>query len=797
MNIDQLISYLRANRDFMQNVVHWHDLPSSSPNYKDLPENLDPRLKQVLFELGIHQLYSHQREVWDEIQKEKNVIIATPTASGKSLSYLLPVVDTILRSPQTRALFIFPTKALAQDQWNVLERFNRMGDIKLHSFTYDGDTSPAARKSVRVSGQIVITNPDMLHAGILPHHTRWVKLFENLRFIVIDELHYYRGVFGSHFANVLQRLRRIQKFYNPAEELRFLLSSATIANPREHASNLTSEPLHSFSLINQSGAPQGKRSYIFYNPPVVQKELGIRRSALKEAARLGDWFIQSKISSIFFLRSRVRVEVLTKYLRSKLPSASGAIRAYRGGYLANERRNIEQGLRKGSIHTVVSTNALELGVDIGSLDVAVSIGYPGSIASLYQQFGRAGRSMRSSVAIFIATSAPMEQFVMQHPDYLMQNNIEQALLNPDNLLIKMAHLKCAAFELPLRESETMGSYEVTELASYLAEEKVLKKESERYYWMSDIFPANEVSLRSASNENFVIIDQSSGGGLIGELDFYAAPTLIHEKAIYLHQGESYLVKKLDWDKRQAYVEPCRPDYFTDAEEKVNFQILEQEKDLTFVDGQRGARSPEGQWHLHYGEIALRKQPVLFKKIKLFTHENAGWGKISLPEIQMHTQASWISFEEEFLNRFFPLSLHGLLLKSLSYVLGNLAPVFVMGDKSDIRSLGFVKSPFDQKPVLLFYDSYPGGIALSRQLFSLMTELLSSAAERIRNCNCSTGCPSCIGPFEMHVDEQEEFFTQKDNDWKGILVFFLESMLQLLPQEKQEHSMMDAQNFTLH
>jgi len=732
VRIDRLVANLRADEEFMQRVSAWHTISAQSASFAPFPEELHPALHKALLAIGVSALYSHQRLAWDAVFQGKNIVVSTPTASGKSMAYLLPVLDALLRKPGTRALLLFPTKALSQDQQALLQKLNEIAGLGLQAFTYDGDTAPAARKAVRMSGQLVITNPDMLHSGILPNHTAWVKLFENLDFVVIDELHHYRGVFGSHVANVIARLLRIRSFYTN-RPLRFLLSSATIANPLEHAAKLTSQGEESFVLIHQSGAPQGKKHIILYNPPVIQQELGIRRSSLKEAAAMGRKFIDAGISSIFFLRSRVRVEVLTEYLRRRARSRRQGVFAYRGGYLPGERRQIEQGLREGRIHTVVSTNALELGVDIGSLDIAVSIGYPGSAASLWQQFGRAGRSDRTSVAIFIATSDPLDQYYMNEPKALLEKQVERALVYPENLLIQMAHLKCSAFEIPLRAQESLGSYPVAEMAEYLKEAGVLKRENDRYYWMSDLFPANEISLRSASNENFVITEKQQG--VIGEVDFYAAPTLLHEKAIYLHQGHSYTVEKLDWEKRQAFVVKSRPDYFTDAEEKISVQILDASETISLT----------GNWEIFRGEIALHRQAVLYKKIRLYTHENIGWGKIALPEIQMHTQAFWMVFAEPFWLPEESIESRGQLVQGVAYLLGHLAPLFVMCDRTDLNARGFVKAPFSEQSAILFYDSYPGGIALSHRLFHLIQNLLDAGVRQVQDCRCNLGCPSCIGP----------------------------------------------------
>lgn len=790
MHIEQMIDYLKRDNGFMANVGLWDYRPGQSARYEPLPEDMHPDLTAALSQMGIERLYRHQRQTWDTVRRGRHPVITTPTASGKSLAYLLPILDSLLRRNHERSLLLFPTKALAQDQWKLLDKLNQQGNLEIKAFTYDGDTSPQARKSVRSAGQLVISNPDMLHAGIMPHHTQWVKLFENLAFVVIDELHMYKGVFGSHMANVLRRLRRLLHFYQN-NRVQFLLSSATIANPVELAGQISGQNSKNIDWVYDNGAPRGGMHVLLYNPPVVQKELGIRRSALREAAMIGSRILEAGVSAIYFVRSRLRVEVLANYLRQKAgPRRKDGVRAYRGGFLANERRAIEAGLRDGQLHTVVSTNALELGVDIGSLDVAVSVGFPGSIASLWQQFGRAGRRGRDSLVIMIATSSPLEQYFMREPRFLLEAPLERALVNPDNYLVEMAHLRCAAFELPLEEKERFGSLEVPVIADYLASEKVLKKSGGRYYWANSVYPANEVSLRSASQENFVVVEQSDNSRVLGEVDYYAAPTMIHEGAIYLHQGISYFVDKLDWDLRQAQAKRVRADYYTDAEEKVDYQIMSENENLSFASG------PNEHWQLSFGDIALHRQAVLYKKIKMYTQENVGWGRIHLPEIQMHTEASWITFADDWLAAQVPQRLQGAVLSGLSYLMGRLAPGYLMCDQSDLRALSFVRSPFSQKSSVLFYDSYPGGIALSKRLFHIIFELIAAAEKVIADCPCDDGCPSCIGPMEV-LSQKIEGGADAGTNFKKLGRSLLAGMVAEPPAQGMEHSLEALNDFHVH
>ena len=535
------------------------------------PDAIDARLRAALEARGIADLYSHQAAALDHALAGRNVVVTTPTASGKTLCYNAPVLSRILQDPATRALYLFPTKALAQDQLAELhdlgEHINRAAGVEIGVFTYDGDTPQDARRAIRTRAQVVLSNPDMLHAGILPHHPRWAKLFENLRFVVIDELHAYRGVFGSHLGNVLRRLRRICHHYG--SDPMFICSSATIANPGALAERLVERP---FELVAESGAPHGEKFFLFVNPPVVNRELGIRRSYLSEARRVASEFLKRNLQLIVFCQSRLSTEILTTYLKEDFDRAPGGgdqIRGYRGGYLPKRRREIERGLREGAVRAVVSTNALELGIDIGALDVAVMAGYPGTIAATWQRAGRAGRRAGRSAALMVASSAPIDQFVVRHPSYFFDASPEHALVNPDNLHILLDHIKCAAFELPFAASERFGREDVQEILGILAEEGfVHRSEGEdgeaQWNWTTESYPADAVSLRSISSDNFVVVDTTHGPTVIGETDFTSGPSTLHEKAIYIVEGTLYQVERLDHDNRKAFVREVDCDYYTDA-----------------------------------------------------------------------------------------------------------------------------------------------------------------------------------------------------------------------------------------
>ena len=570
----------------------------------------------------------------------RNIVVTTPTASGKTLCYNLPVLDAVLQNGAVRALYLFPTKALAQDQMAEMQGLvNEIGDaagepIGVH--TYDGDTPPDARRTIRTRAHVVLTNPDMLHSGILPHHPRWAKLFENLRFVVIDELHAYRGVFGSHLCNVLRRLRRIARHYG--SDPQFICSSATIANPRELAERLAERP---FEHVSESGAPRGEKFFVFVNPPVVNRELGIRRSYLAETRRVAGEFLRRRLQVIVFAQSRLSTEVLTTYLKEDFEDVPGMpeqIRGYRGGYLPLRRREIERGLREGMVRGVVSTNALELGIDIGALDVAVLSGYPGTIAATWQRAGRAGRRAARSAAVLVGSSAPIDQFVVRHPSYFFDASPEHALINPDNLHILVEHVKCAAFELPFSTREAFGSVNVQEVLGVLQESGLVHRsgplsdddgEAEgQWHWTSESYPANAVSLRSISSDNFVVVDQTGESKVIGETDFNSGPSTLHPKAIYLIEGQLFQVEKLDFDGRKAYVRTVDCDYYTTAISHTRVTVLDR-----FETDEREIAN--------HGEVHVVSRVVGFKKIRFYTNENVGSGELDLPEQQMHTTSYWL------------------------------------------------------------------------------------------------------------------------------------------------------------
>ncbi len=717
---------------------------------------------------GIRQLYSHQAEAVGHVLAGRNVVVVTPTASGKTLCYNLPVLDAILKDPNARALYLFPTKALAQDQQAELHGLVETIGADIKTYTYDGDTPATARRAVRQAGHVVVTNPDMLHTGILPHHDKWVRLFENLRYVVVDELHHYRGVFGSHVANVLRRLRRICAFYGTNPQ--FICCSATISNAdelgrqmtgygqateqgpagpdsadlAERARYLTDLPL---VLVDDNGAPVGEKFLLFYNPPVVNRQLGIRRSSTLVARELATSFLANDLQTIVFARSRLTVEVLLHYMQetaAKKHLRPESVRGYRGGYLPRERRAIEQGIRDGSIRGVVATNALELGIDIGGLEAAVLLGYPGSIASTWQQMGRVGRRDSPSVAVLVATSAPLDQFIITHPGYFFGRSPESGLINPANLVIRANHVRCAAFELPFEEGESFGGPATRDLLGYFEEEGAVQfnTQSRKWYWASERFPAEAVSLRSAASDNFVIVDWTSAAAprVIGEMDRYAAPVYLHEEAIYIHGGQQHQVEKLDWDEKKAYVRQVNVDYYTDAELAVHLQVTD------VFDDTRSDETPRSA----HGEVSVTYQPTIFKKIKFDTHENVGWGKIHLPEDELQTTAFWVALPPERTAGLAREALEGGLV-GLGHLLEGVAPLFLMCDPRDVGVVPQVKSPFTGLSTVFIYERVPAGVGFAEKLYSMRSELLQAAADLASNCSCESGCPSCVGPASIVGD----------------------------------------------
>lgn len=729
----EMIDWVKKTPELMSQVTHWHTIQPRDPKLAPFPDGLHEGIIQALRDKGIDGLYTHQASSYEAVMQGKNIVTVTPTASGKTMCYNLPVLQGVLNDDSTRALYLFPTKALAQDQVAELHEMVKGMGTDIKSNTYDGDTPPSVRQAIRNAGHIVVTNPDMLHSAILPHHTKWVKLFENLKFIVIDEVHTYRGVFGSHVANVIRRLKRICSFYGSSPQ--FICASATIENPLDHAERLIGEKA---VLIDNNGAPAGEKHFVFYNPPVVNEKLGIRKSSVLETRKLAGHLLRNGIQTIIFARSRVRMELLLTYLQDLVKNELGvkSIRGYRGGYLPKLRREIERGLRSGEIRGVVSTNALELGIDIGQLQACVLNGYPGTIASTWQQSGRAGRRQESSITFLVASSNPLDQYIIQNPRYFFERPPERALIHPDNLIILVDHIKCAAYELPFEQGEPFGGEALIEILEFLTEQQILHYGNNRWHWMDQSFPAHDISLRSAAQENFVIIDITSHEHcVLGEVDRFSAPTLIHEEAIYIHEGTQFQVEKLDYEEKKAYVREVNVDYYTDASMAIQLKVLH----VLIEEESNGLLR-------QFGDVTINAIPTIFKKIRLRTHENIGSGPIRLPEEELHTSAYWFTFNEEISAGKSQNDLQFALL-GVANVLVHIAPLYLMCDPYDIRVVPQVKAVHNQKPTVFFYDCYPGGVGLSERLYDVHDTLLKQAQQLIRQCTCLSGCPACVGPME--------------------------------------------------
>ncbi|WP_177497794.1 DEAD/DEAH box helicase [Pseudomonas sp. Hp2] len=756
----------RLERRYRDRITGSFTIPGREGRYAPIPDDVPAALKAALRARGIERLYSHQAEAWEATQRGEHVAIVTPTASGKSLCYTLPVVSAAMQG-DAKALYLFPTKALAQDQVAELLELNRAGDLGVKAFTFDGDTPGDARQAIRLHGDIVVSNPDMLHQAILPHHTKWAQFFENLRYVVIDEIHTYRGVFGSHVTNVLRRLKRICAFYGA--EPQFILCSATIGNPHAHAEALVEQRVHA---IVESGAPSGDKHVLLWNPPVVNPDLGLRASARSQSNRIARIAIKSGLKTLVFAQTRLMVEVLTKYLKDIFdhdPRKPARIRAYRGGYLPTERREVERAMRAGDIDGIVSTSALELGVDIGALDVVILNGYPGSVAATWQRFGRAGRRRQPALGVLVASSQPLDQYVVRHPDFFADASPEHARIAPDQPLILFDHIRCAAFELPFLAGETFGPVDPAVFLEALAESGVVHQEGERWEWIADSYPANAVSLRSVADGNFVVVDRSDGKQqIIAEVDYSAAALTLYEGAIHMVQSTPYQVERLDWDGRKAYVTRTHVDYYTDSIDYTKLKVLDR------FDG-----SAAGRGDSHHGEVHVVRRVAGYKKIRYYTHENIGYGPVNLPDQELHTTAVWWQLPQATLLREFAdrqAALDGFL--GAAYALHIVATVAVMADARDLQKAvgngdgawfaiadesgrgqvrgaereGGVELQQSFVPTVYLYDNFPGGVGLSEPLWRRQAELVQRAGELVQRCDCKAGCPACVGPVLAAQEE---------------------------------------------
>jgi DEAD/DEAH box helicase domain-containing protein len=740
--VQAVLDSLLADPSISNGVIHKADIPPRDADFVPMPDWLDPRLQEGLASRGVTALYRHQAEAVEAVRAHEDVVVVTPTASGKSLCYLIPTLQALADDPTARALYLFPTKALGQDQVAELGELSRASNLTINASTYDGDTPNPIRSTVRSAGQVVVTNPDMLHAAILPHHTKWFQLFEQLQIIVIDELHTYRGLFGSHVANVLRRLLRICAHYGSRPVI--VCCSATIGNPGELAALLTGRTLR---VIDKNGAPSGERHILMVQPPLIDPATGARGSAQALATRWALPFLRAGRQTLLFGRSRVGVELMLSALKEALRLGEGPrsrIRGYRGGYLPTERRSVERGLRSGELLGVVTTNALELGVDIGQLDVSILAGYPGSIAATWQQMGRAGRRGTTSVSVLIAGGGPVDRYVVEHPEFLLDSPPEEARLDPDNIHVLLGHLKAACFELPFEPGERFGATEAAPLLAFLGEEGMVRHAGDdRWYWSNENFPASSVSLRTAAQENVVIIDTTPDRPrVIGEVDIFAAQTLVHEDAIYIHETAQFHVDRLDWDERKAYVRRVDADHYTYADRAVTLKPLD-----TFA----AAPAPGGD--RAHGEVMVSSLVSMFKKLKFGTDENLGWGPIHLPEIELQTTAYWLTLgaaADGWKRADLDVALMGV-----GRALQAVAAVLLMVDPRDLGLVSQVRSPHHQKPTVYLYESVPGGAGLSERLYERHRELVTGAADLISGCACASGCPACTGPrLEPDINAKE-------------------------------------------
>jgi len=729
------LHHLVSSSDYSQQVVHIERIAPQGAIFGELDNPLYPDLQACLKSLGISALYSHQAKALNAILAGKNVIIATPSASGKTLCYHLATLDALLHDKHSRAAYIFPTKALAQDQLRSLKQI--LGETKelTHLLspgavaTFDGDTPQNERANIRKRANIVLTNPDMLHLGILPNHQSWSRLFRNLKYVVIDETHIYRGVFGSHVANVLRRLRRLCSTYGSNPQ--FICCSATIANPQEHAQNIVGLP---FEAIVEDGSPHGQKYFTFWNPPVVDEAKTSRRSSNSEAAFLLGELVQKEIRSLVFARTRKLTELIYIYTQEQLrASLKNKISPYRAGYLPEDRRRIERQFFDGELLGLVATTALELGINIGDLDATVLTGYPGSIASAWQQAGRSGRSTHSSLSFLIALENPLDQYLMRNPDFFFGKNFDNAIINPDNPYILKPHLLCAAWEKPLEEKDKDFFGDTGALLVKLDQEGKLRNRQEKYYVHPSItYPAQDINIRATSGQNYAVIDDREGY-LLETVEASVAFFQVHPGAIYLHQGESYLIKELDLARHIAWAEPKSVDYYTQTMEIDDIRI-------TRMLDKKDCRTVE----VYFGDVDVTNVVVGFKRKRQFTEEAISEEPLDLPPQNFPTKGLWFDLPQKAIDRIAGagLDFHGGLHACEHAAIGIL-PLFALCDRNDIGGISTSFHPDTAKAQIFIYDAHPGGIGIAEKGFELITELWQATLKVVQECPCADGCPSCV------------------------------------------------------
>lgn len=734
MDFGKFLQQVRSGYDYAGQVAHVEQIESREARYAELDEPLDAAIGDALIAEGVERFYTHQAHAINAARRGENVVVVTSTASGKTLCYQVPTLESLISTQEATALYLFPTKALAQDQARGFARFGDHRDaLKTVSGTYDGDTPPDFRRKLREEGRVILTNPDMLHTGILPNHPRWGRFFQNLRTVVIDEVHAYRGIFGSHVGNVIRRLTRICNHYGASP--RFICSSATIANPGDHAEALVGQPM---TLVDDDGSPRGKRRFVFWNPPYLEGSTNDRRSPNTEARSLLTRLVQGRIQTIAFVRARTTAEVIYRYCQDDLsrvsPKMANAIRAYRGGYLPTERREIERQLFEGELLGVVSTNALELGIDIGGLDAALIVGYPGTIASVWQQGGRAGRSADESLVVFIGQNAPVDQFLMKTPGYFFEQSPEHATVDPHNPHIAIGHLRCALRELPVdpEEGELFGEF-TGALLEILEEEVQARQIDGRWYYNQSGYPAADVSLRNMNEKIYTIIeDTSEGPQVIGTLDEVSAYFQLHTHAVYMHNAQTYFVDRLDVDRKIANVSQQGLDYYTQAVDETAIKVNEMEVEQSWRVAQTC-----------FGDVSVTTLVMMFKKVKFEGRDSIGWENLDLPEIKLDTMGCWLIPPRDVLRL---CRTHGRVptegLKGIANVMAEVAPLFAMCDPSDIGTT--IDSSNTGGPTLFLYDRYPGGIGFAEKIYEMMEEVVSACWMVVSECKCEEGCPSCVG-----------------------------------------------------
>ena len=737
MDAKTFLERLTGQRFFGGQVQHVEAVPARPATYGEVPGGLHAAVAGALRAVGIERLYAHQAEAIGKVRQGRSVVVVTGTASGKTLCYNVPAVEAVLAEPMATALFLYPTKALAQDQLRALGLLQcAAAGGRFLAGTYDGDTPQTLRRKLRDGGNFILTNPDMLHQGILPHHARWGRFFTHLKYVVVDEVHAYRGVFGSHLANVIRRLRRICAHYGAAPQ--FICCSATIANPREHAERVTGQAME---LVTADGSPRGPKQFVLWNPPPLTTAArgagGDRRSPLWEAVHLLAALVQQGVQTIAFAQTRLAAELIYKNCRDLLRPHSrrlaGAVRAYRGGYLPEERREIERQLVSREILGVASTNALELGIDIGSLDACILVGYPGTVASFWQRAGRAGRGKEEAAVFLIGLNSPIDQYLMLHSEYLFAQSPEQAVVDPDNPHIAIDHIRCAAYEQALSDEEAKGFGPYAGVVLELLEEdESVRRIEGRWYWSRSEYPAGQVNLRNIAGTVYTIQDDSAGRRVIGTMDEVSALSQLHDHAVYLHAGETYFVNRLDLEQKIASVEQRELDYYTQSVQTSKIRIDE--------------TSQERSWRaaaLGFGDVTVTTSIPMFRKIRFHSRDSLGFEKLDLPPQSLETVAMWLAPGAD---QVAELKAAGLVvgeaLIGIANVLAEVAQMFVMCDVQDIGTV--VEADCLARDALFCYDRYPGGMGYARRCLDRIGEIMSTVRTVIEDCSCPDGCPSCVG-----------------------------------------------------